>query len=116
MKKLLRIVEQVVKAFDVAGIKFTSSDNCEDDLTYEEVAEHTIVVGDDHERREWAVDLRVTSCPPGVSVCDVINVTLGPGTDTGRNDMSVLNWTPVKNVMVEGSRESVALFQRYTKH
>ena len=119
MKKLLSQVTKVVKSLNKNGFTFKSEDNCEDNLEYEEVDGHEIIVGDDNERQSWNVSLN--DVKGTTSLEEVLIKTLGQPSKihgnppTYEGERRVLNWEPSKNVLIVFFNDSIEFSQYYDK-
>jgi len=116
MKKLLKTVGLVIKGLVEAGVEFTSSDDFENDFSPipHDVEGHEVSVGDDGERDQWEVILRVTP-KEGVDVHQVVSKVLGPPVRTFDNPgRKITNYEPKKVLVVVGDDE-IQFFQDYKK-
>lgn len=111
------MVGTVIKALVARGLTFDSSDDFENDFSPypETIEDHEVFIGDDGERDQWEVTLRVTP-KDGVDLHEVVVSVLGPPTrDIARGDgIRITNFEPEKVLVVVGDGE-VMFYQDYKK-
>lgn len=112
MKQLLKMVSDLISKFDDRGFTFTSEDECEDHLSYLEVLNHDIIVGDDTNRETWNVHLNNVKGPSDLR--DLLVEVFGQPSETLSN--GVTNWKPTPVLWIQHSGDSVEFTQYYTKN
>jgi hypothetical protein len=114
MKNILVTVGRVITGLVTSGLTFESSDDFENDFspTPEDIEGHEVFVGDDGERDQWEVVLRVTP-KEGINIHDVVSSVLGPPTKV--HPHGVTNYEPLNVLVVVGDDWEVMFYQDYEK-
>lgn len=117
MRNILDTVGLVITGLVTSGLTFESSDDFENDFSPCEVdvQGHPISVGDDSERDEWEVVLRVTK-KEGIDIHEVVSSVLGTPTRNHLHEgYRVTNFEPPKVLVVVGDDWEIMFYQSYEK-